>query len=295
MAASIARVAARDLDARTFREAHQAPGLPLLITGLLPARPWTLQALSERLGERTYDVRRYGPGVLDGDRRRWQRYCSLRTMTFGEYRRAVDSGQARLESLYLAQVAIAGSALIEELAPLRDLGARLALEPGTPFHLWLGPGGHVEPLHYDESDGTLVQLHGQKQILLFPPGQRRNLYPFPVAHAVPYWFSQVNPRRPDLRAFPRLAGALAERVEVTLNPGELLFLPAGWWHEVAGLGESWTCSVNRFWRVRPRRRYLDVRYLKHPLRRGHALWQKWTGRSHADRVQQPKIEEASEP
>ena len=41
---------------------------------------------------------------------------------------------------------------------------------------------------------------------------------------------------PDLGRFPRFAGATG--YEVTLRPGDCLFLPRMWWHEIDSLSES---------------------------------------------------------
>ena len=53
-------------------------------------------------------------------------------------------------------------------------------QPVSDFNIWVEPGGHIECLHYDTLDGTLMQLHGSKKVLLFTPFQTYNLYPFPI-------------------------------------------------------------------------------------------------------------------
>jgi hypothetical protein len=45
--------------------------------------------------------------------------------------------------------------------------------------------------------------------------------------------------------------ALATQIDVQLNAGELLYIPANWWHEVTAIGDDYVCSLNRFWKVRP--------------------------------------------
>jgi Cupin-like domain len=54
-------------------------------------------------------------------------------------------------------------------------------------------------------------------------------------------FSQVNTSMPeeDLRArFPKYVDARSRRIEVTLKAGEMLYLPAGWFHEVRSSAET---------------------------------------------------------
>ncbi len=59
------------------------------------------------------------------------------------------------------------------------------------------------------------------------------------------------PENPDFQSFPKLKQALQHKHEVILNQGEVLYIPAGWWHEVTALGDEMVCSVNRFWSVSP--------------------------------------------
>jgi lysine-specific demethylase 8/hypoxia-inducible factor 1-alpha inhibitor (HIF hydroxylase) len=125
------------------------------------------------------------------------------------------------------------------------------------MNIYVAPGGHSSGLHYDSVDGTLMQLHGAKKVVLFPPSQTYNLYPFPVYIHLRYglklrcWFSQVYPEDPDFKSFPKFKEALQHKREVILNKGETLYIPAGWWHEVIALGDEMVCAVNRFWRVYP--------------------------------------------
>jgi lysine-specific demethylase 8/hypoxia-inducible factor 1-alpha inhibitor (HIF hydroxylase) len=153
----------------------------------------------------------------------------------------------------MAQVPIGESALGNIIRPLiREIGARTGLKAAIDLNLWWGPAGHTEPLHYDSGDGTLVQLHGVKRATLFPPSQTRNLYPFPLRRkGIPPWFSQLYLDRPDFDRFPRLKTALPHQVDVVLAPGEVLFIPANWWHEVRSVSEGYICSINRFWKVAP--------------------------------------------
>ena len=110
-------------------------------------------------------------------------------------------------------------------------------------------------MHFDQVDNLYLQLAGTKRFRIFPPGQTGALYPYPWHHPLDR-SAQVDVRtaalggdgaRRELERFPRLAGARGS--EVTLRPGELLFLPAYWWHEVLTDGVpsgELTVSVN-FW------------------------------------------------
>lgn len=108
--------------------------------------------------------------------------------------------------------------------------------------LLIGQRGAVTPLHYDEQHNLLCQARGRKLVLLGPPEQWQCFYPFPVGHPCDRQ-SQVSPRDPDLWRFPRWRQAsLAHTV---LQPGDVLFIPAYWWHHVESPWED-SVSVN-FW------------------------------------------------
>ena len=102
-------------------------------------------------------------------------------------------------------------------------------------------------LHFDQYDNLFVQISGSKRFKIYDPQQTCNLYPYPVHHPMDTR-SQVDLEYPDYDAFPRLARA--KGVQLVLQPGQTLFLPAYWWHEVItepSLSETeLTISVN-FW------------------------------------------------
>jgi lysine-specific demethylase 8 len=57
--------------------------------------------------------------------------------------------------------------------------------------------------------------------------------------------AQVDLDAVDLERFPAF-GAATEWVEVALGPGEVLYIPPGWWHYVKALQPS--ASVSFWWR-----------------------------------------------
>lgn len=254
----IQKVDFSSLKAETFPTKYQKLGIPVVITGLLGELDWNLPYLLDKLGDREFPVRFYGSERYQQDKRKWKSIGSgvtTKNLSFNEYATLLRNGKARERDIYLAKCSLKNTAL-DSLEYLANIGEKLAFSsPMSDLNLWVGPSGHVESLHYDTLDGTLIQLHGSKKILLFPPSQTKNLYPFPLYLHLRYglklrsWFSQVYPSKPDFKAFPKLREALKYQQEIILNRGEILYIPAGWWHEVTALGNEMVCSVNRFWRV----------------------------------------------
>ncbi|MBW4623472.1 MAG: cupin-like domain-containing protein [Cyanosarcina radialis HA8281-LM2] len=256
---SIPRVDILSVTPETFSDRYQKNGNPVVITGLLEEGDWNLEYLCDRLGDREFILRFYGHERYKRDKRQWKSIGSgveSQGMPFVKYAELLRNRQAHEQDIYLAKCSLKDTSLTHaNFFP--KLGEKLGLkQPVTDFNLWMGPGGHIECLHYDTLDSTLIQMHGAKKVVLFPPSQTFNLYPFPVFghlwHGLKLrcWFSRVYPEQPDFKSFPKLQVALDRKYEVIIDRGELLYIPAGWWHEVTALGDEMVCSVNRFWRSR---------------------------------------------
>jgi hypothetical protein len=257
----IPRVSNKELTAAQFFTTYRQRSQPVVITGWLEGdAEWNLDYLCQQLGDRQFPVRFYGQERYQQDKRQWTDMGSgvkTASLPFVEYAKLLQDGQAREQDMYLGKVNLANTTLAA--APIfQRVADQLNLTvPVSGLNLWCGLGGHTTCLHCDSFDGTLIQLHGSKRILLFPPHQLPNLYPFSIWNHLRYGlklrssYSQVYPDRPDFAAFPKFRQALAHHYVVTLNAGDVLFIPVGWWHEVSALGEGMVCSVNRFWKVDP--------------------------------------------
>jgi hypothetical protein len=139
---------------------------------------------------------------------------------------------------YIAQFKF-GNALPQLLA---DLGFPRSdrLHPPT---LWFGSSETISQLHFDRGSNLYCQVYGGKQFTLFSPDDTRFLYPYPedslLAHV-----SEVDVGRPDLERYPLFRRA--QPMLVTLQAGDILFLPGYWWHYVRSLSVS--ISVNQWCR-----------------------------------------------
>jgi hypothetical protein len=137
-----------------------------------------------------------------------------------------------------------GCALPEELRPFFRLPF---FDPAFFTHpqLWLGRKGEEQlctDLHRDFSHAFIAQVFGRKRFILFAPDQETFLYPGTCYNS--FQSANVDPRHPDLARHPRFAAARS--IELTLEPNELLVLPAGWFHAVYSTEP--VMSVGRFLR-----------------------------------------------
>lgn len=257
----IERVDISSITPEIFFEKYQKTGTPVIITGLLESEgDWNLDYLCEKFGSQELIFRNPGREREKQEKRKWKSIGSgvnLQSMPFTEYAEMLRNYKAHENDINLGKCPLKNTPLADTQS-LKIIGSRLGLtEPASELNIYVAPGGHRSGLHYDSVDGTLMQLHGAKKIVFFPPSETYNLYPFPVyihlRHGLKLrsWFSQVDLENPDFKTMPKFKQALQHKCEVILEQGETLYIPAGWWHEVIGLGDEMVCAVNRFWRIYP--------------------------------------------
>lgn len=116
--------------------------------------------------------------------------------------------------------------------------------------IWIG-NRTVAATHYDMSNNLACCAVGRRRFTLFPPDQVANLYPGPLEPTPGgQVVSMVDLRAPDLARYPRFAEALAAAEVAELEPGDVLFYPALWWHNVEAL-DAFNVMINYWWNATP--------------------------------------------
>jgi hypothetical protein len=131
----------------------------------------------------------------------------------------------------------AGAAAAEAYLPGWDAENALGLDlgPAAP-RLWIGNATHVST-HYDTSNNLACVVAGRRRFTLFPPDQIANLYVGPLDMTMAGQpASMVDLNAPDLARYPRFVEALAHAQAADLAPGDAIFIPALWWHDVQAAG-----------------------------------------------------------
>jgi hypothetical protein len=141
----------------------------------------------------------------------------------------------------------AQSALISECLPGFGNDNRLTLLPDSVLpRIWLG-NALITPTHVDEWANMACVICGRRRFTLFPPEQIGNLYVGPLDFAptgAPLSLVELN--APDFQRYPRFRSALAAAQVAELGPGDALFIPPLWWHNVESL-EPVNVLVNYWW------------------------------------------------
>jgi len=142
--------------------------------------------------------------------------------------------------------------LRDELPELADdLAASAHTSPTHPFSSCFGPlvpkgvftyygcDRNVTATHFDRSENLLVCVCGTKRLWLYPPSDTPYLYPAPTkdgSRSAAPPFRTLDEIEPGLQpTFSQVAHA--SPVEVRLGAGDMLYLPACWWHCVEGSKE----------------------------------------------------------
>ena len=129
---------------------------------------------------------------------------------------------------------------------LEVIGQHLAGKPPAKTYLWLG-NAITMATHYDNLDGINCIVAGAKRFTFFPPDQFPNLYIGPLdLGPAGQPVSLVKVSAPDLERYPRFAQALAAAETVDVGPGDAIFIPKWWWHNVESL-EPLNLSMNYWW------------------------------------------------
>ncbi|MGO4377303.1 cupin-like domain-containing protein [Pseudoduganella sp. RAF19] len=220
------------LDAAAFRELA-AKGQPFLMTGVVgrwPICTLTRESLRERFGHVPVRAR------------------------VGDYIGTAFAPDRAMQDMSMAEY-LELAAQDHELPPyvgnleLRELNGMCHwpayFDKMGPPRFWLGPERCVTPLHCDFDDNIFAQLLGTKRIFLAPPHHDEFLYP-KEANAMLFG-SPFDPEAPDFDKFP--LARQANVIELIVEPGDMLYVPAGWYHQVRAL--TFSLSANRWARGVP--------------------------------------------
>jgi hypothetical protein len=138
------------------------------------------------------------------------------------------------------------SELIHECLPGFEKENALTLLDNVAPRIWFG-SNVIVATHHDPSENIACCGAGRRRFTLLPPDQLENLYmgPFEKSPAGAT-ISMVNLQNPELDRYPKFAKAMEAAMVADLEPGDALYLPYHWWHNVQSL-EDVNMLVNYWW------------------------------------------------
>lgn len=219
---------------RTFFEDFYAANRPAVLKGLVDHWPalelWDLDYLDAKVGSALVQIQTgRDSGHSELDKAAMASTSLMRDIT-ARIRRTESSNDFYVTAYDSDANRAALSPLYEDLGPISILVA----DSDRPGFFWLGPKGTLTPFHHDLTNNLLVQIMGRKKVRL-----------------VPSW--EVGRMKNHLHCYSEREVADWERgndlppiLDVTIGPGDALFLPVGWWHHVEALDASISMSFTSF-------------------------------------------------
>jgi hypothetical protein len=120
------------------------------------------------------------------------------------------------------------------------------LEPSVRPRIWIGNASKVA-CHFDTFENIACVVTGRRRFTLFPPDTISDLYVGPIDNTMagqPVGLA-VGSAPGDPR-YPRFEQARDRALIVELEPGDALYLPKLWWHQVEAT-EPVNMLVNYWW------------------------------------------------
>lgn len=111
--------------------------------------------------------------------------------------------------------------------------------------LFVGGATSITHMHFDIDMSHILhtQFCGRKKVLLFPFEEQHKLYrkPFEVLSLADFSHYHHQNGSPDYTQFPALK--LANGYDITLEHGDTLYMPAGYWHHMEYLDSGFAMSL----------------------------------------------------
>lgn len=260
--AAIPRVQWKGEESLQELEGFVKRGEPVVLTNttVVDVSAWTNEYLEKSFGSKPLLVKRSSSNkfryfAIDKNKGNFSFRAPLEEshMTFGDFleeaRRLSTSGSS---SRLYCQETMSGH---EEMADEFKSWDWAWLLKNAIKHKWglpdtnemfVGMAGATTPLHFDERENLLLQIRGEKLVVLFPFVEYNRMYPFPVTHPCDRQ-SMVDIETPDHQRFPKFRDANGNYT--VLHDGDLLYIPYGWWHWLKNLDDL-AISMS-FWSLTP--------------------------------------------
>ncbi len=230
-----------NIDPKRFREEYYFPMKPIVIKNLSSTWPalskWNWDYFKQLVGNQRVGI--YNNIKSDA-------FTPINTadsfIRFGEYIDMVKTGPAPWR-IFLFNIFDHASQLTADFTwPEHLMKGFIKKYP----MLFVGGQGSITHLHFDIDLSHILhtQFGGRKRVLLFPFEEQNKLYrkPWEVLSLVDFTnYYDPEKSKVDYKTYPALKKA--KGMEVILEPGDTLFMPAGYWHHMEYLDSGFAMSL----------------------------------------------------
>lgn len=231
----------KNLSRREFLDFYYSQNRPVVLNDIMTnwkaMSLWTDEYLKTNYGDEIVEIQvdRNSDPVYEQNSD-----CHKKKISFSEYVDMVIEGGETNDYYMTANNHVIENSKMKNL--LNDIEMfpeylRPDYKPSEVF-FWFGPAGTITPLHHDRQNIFMAQVSGRKLVKLIAPTQTHLVYNHLTV------FSQVDCENPNFDLFPLFQEANV--ITGILNPGQVLFLPNGWWHYVRALDVSITVTFTNF-------------------------------------------------
>lgn len=228
------------IDPEVFKRDFYKPGIPVVIKNLSRDWPaytkWDWEYFKQLVGDQKVPL--YNNIKSDA-------YTPINTAddykTFGEYIDMISKGPAGWR-IFLFNIFDHAPQLVKDFTWPEHLMTGFVKK--YPM-LFTGGATSITHMHFDIDLSHILhtQFAGRKRVLMFPQEERNKLYrkPFEVLSMADFSHYYDGNGAPDYQQFPALR--LAKGFDLTLEHGDTLFMPAGYWHHMEYLDSGFAMSL----------------------------------------------------
>eukprot|EP01112_Ceratiomyxa_fruticulosa_P017994 TRINITY_DN5698_c0_g1_i1.p1 TRINITY_DN5698_c0_g1~~TRINITY_DN5698_c0_g1_i1.p1 ORF type:complete len:730 (-),score=182.18 TRINITY_DN5698_c0_g1_i1:51-2240(-) len=217
----------------TFFDRYMLGSQPVLIKGVPPSwremEDWSLDFLAKKYSTNQAvwnDLEREGDGGIE-------QYCG----TLSEFADSLENSSTLYASV-IWPFPNQWEKLPQFQANYIDLLPSDSFE--TYCRIFIGHTGSFTALHLDHLDTSMTAVKGTKRVILFPPDswpQLERVFPDLKSRAhrtdALHFFFEIELDESDRQAIASAGGRV-----VFIKPGNTLFIPAGWYHQVSNMEEE---------------------------------------------------------
>ncbi len=140
----------------------------------------------------------------------------------------------------------AGSVPVDDYLPGFTQANAMALLDSVSPRIWIGHASNVS-CHYDAMENIACVAAGYRRFTLYPPELIGKMYVGPIDRTMAGQpVSLAASSAPDVEEFPLFEPFRDRALIAELGPGDALFLPKLWWHQVEGTA-PFNCLINYWW------------------------------------------------